>query len=283
MENIITEKKWIESFDGTYLYYAKDIPRKCKAIIILLHGFTEHLGRYDKFKEKLNSYGYGVYRYDYRGHGKSEGKRGYIKDFFYLFKDTDVIVEKAKINHPHIPIFMFGFSLGGFIALAYGIKYGEKLNGQILSAPASIKPPLLKGPLGMIIKTLYYLFPNYKITCRLWRLFMKNQEIAKDSEKDTLLLNYATLKFHVEFLINGMNWLNNNLKNYNIPCFIIHGANDKVIYKESSKNISSKYKEIKIYENLSHELINDIEEERILKDINNWIFRMMNSQNGVPI
>ncbi len=287
MDKIITERKWINSFDNTPLFFAKDKPKNCKAIIILLHGFTEHLGRYERLKNKLNQYGYAVYRYDYRGHGRSGGKRGHIKDYIYFFKDTDIIVDEVKRENINIPIFMFGFSMGGFIALSYGIKYKNKLNGQILSAPATMQPEILKGPLGTIIKVIYLLHPNFMITSKLWRMFMRNDKIAMDSNKDRLLLNQATLKLFVEFLIKGMNWLDSNIEMYNIPCLIIHGRDDNIILKDASevlyKSISSMDKELKIYENLSHELFNEKLEENILMDINKWIYKRTKINNRVSM
>jgi lysophospholipase len=50
---------------------------KPKAIVIIVHGLCEHCGRYDYVVSKLNSPGYSVYRFDNRGHGKSEGERTY--------------------------------------------------------------------------------------------------------------------------------------------------------------------------------------------------------------
>ncbi|SKC86453.1 alpha/beta hydrolase [Maledivibacter halophilus] len=68
----------IESSDSTKLYYVKDIFNKPKAIIVIVHGFGEQLGRYKCEKNRFIEYGCCVDRFDNRRHGRSGGEKGYI-------------------------------------------------------------------------------------------------------------------------------------------------------------------------------------------------------------
>ena len=129
----------LKSFDGTELFYRKDVPEKPKAIVVIVHGLCEHSGRYDYVTEKFNEKGLGVYRFDNRGHGKSGGDRGYVEDFQHFFDDADKIVELALKEQKDLPVFMLGHSMGGFIAAGYGMKYPGKLRGQIFSGPALLE------------------------------------------------------------------------------------------------------------------------------------------------
>jgi len=287
MEKIISTRSWIKSFDGIKLYYAADIPKNCKSIIIFLHGFSEHLGVYEYLKDKLNSYDYGLYRFDLRGHGRSEGKRGYINDFRYFLEDTDVIVNLAKKECANLPIFMFGYSLGGFIATSYGIKYKNKINGQILSGAATMPPLIVQGLIGTLFRVISIFHPNMKINNKIFRFFIKSDNPKNNHERDHLILDEATLKLHVEFLVKGIKWLNKNISHYNMPCLILHGGNDKVIIKEASeklyRKISSLDKEIRIYEDLCHELVNEQNKDIILDDIRNWIEKRIDDNNEVYV
>ena len=74
-ENMIT------SFDGTKLYLKKETAADNKAVIVIVHGLCEHQGRYDYFAEKLHEVGIGTYRFDHRGHGRSEGEETFYSDF----------------------------------------------------------------------------------------------------------------------------------------------------------------------------------------------------------
>jgi len=275
MVHISTSKHEIISSDSLRIYYEKDIPENAKAIIIIVHGFAEHLGRYEYLKDKLNSFGYGVYRFDNRGHGRSGGERGYIEDYNQLITDADVIVDMAKNEYPEIPVFMLGHSMGGFIASVYGIRYKDKLSGQILSGAATMKPPQVAGAKSIIFKMLNKIVPKIKIKNLLYDIICHNKEVVKDYIEDPLNLKEASLRFYVEFLVKGMEWLGDNMSEYNYPCLILHGSDDKIVSKQASlnfyDNIMSNDKKIKIYDDLYHEIMNEDERDNVIEDIHLWI------------
>ena len=104
----------ISSFDGTKLYLNKEIPDGPKAAVVIVHGLCEHQGRYDYLAECFHKAGVGTYRFDHRGHGRSEGERTYYGDFHELLDDTNVVVDMAIAENPGIPVFLLGHSMGGF-------------------------------------------------------------------------------------------------------------------------------------------------------------------------
>lgn len=71
------EYTW-KSFDGlNYFAQSWEPDLKSKVIINLMHGLGDHSGRYKYWAELFVKEGYGMLSFDYRGHGKSEGKRGH--------------------------------------------------------------------------------------------------------------------------------------------------------------------------------------------------------------
>ncbi|WP_432407718.1 lysophospholipase [Wukongibacter sp. M2B1] len=258
----------IKSFDNINLYYRKDIPVDQKAIVIIIHGFGEHLGRYEYVKDKLVKYGYGVIRLDNRGHGKSNGERGHINDFNDFARDVDVLIEFVRNENPNIPIFMLGHSMGGFISVLYGILYKNKIDGQILSAAATITPTRAKGIKIKALKLASKVFPKIPMKNPMLRHLLKNGE-------DELVLRSATLNFYIQFLSYGIEWIRGNFKSYEYPCLILHGSDDREIKKDASEqlysSISSKDKEIKIYDGLYHEMLKQKDRDMILYDIHEWI------------
>ena len=222
----------VKSSDDIELYYVKDIPLNSKAIILLVHGFGEHLGRYEYVKDKLLEYGYGVIRVDNRGHGRSGGERGHIDNFKDFASDIDDIVCFVKRENPSIPIFMLGHSMGGFIAVLYGILYKNKLSGQILSAAATSTPSHAKGSKMTIAKFINRFFPKIRMANPLAKDLEKNSE-------DILILKNATINFYIEFLVKGIEWIRENFVNYEYPCLILHGGDDNIVKKEASMNLYS--------------------------------------------
>lgn len=269
------EKLYFKGKDGIRLHYKKDIPKEPKAVIIIVHGFAEHLGRYEHVKDKLYESGFAVYRYDLRGHGLTEGEKGYIDSFVEFIEDTDQLVNLVKSDLPRLPIYMLGHSMGGLITFSYGLKYNEKLKGQILSGAAIKRVPKVEGIKGGLIQLLNFFVPKMRVKNELSEDICTDKKVVEDYDNDELILKDATLNFYAQFLLKGTKFVKNNIQNYNYPCLIIHGEKDKIVPKESSiymyNNISSKDKEIKIYEGLYHEIMNEVEKDMIVRDIINWI------------
>lgn len=261
----------IDSFDGTKICYKKDVNENAKAVVIIVHGIAEHLMRYEYLKDKLLSFGYTVYRFDNRGHGKSGGRRGYVKSYKDFIKDTDMIVELARKENGNLPIFMIGHSMGGFITAAYGALFKDKLRGQIISGAATNK-----FPLSFMLKCIN---PKYFLRGMVPNSFSKylstDTEVGKAYDADPLVLKETTVKLNLEFSGNGVNWLLKQLPDYNYPCLILHGGEDKIVPPEFSrlfyKNIGSKDKELKIYPGMYHEIYNEVKKDEVIEDVHKWI------------
>ncbi len=265
------EEKMISAPDGTQLFHVRDIPEAPRAVIVIVHGLAEHGGRYDYVVQKLNDFGYGVYRFDNRGHGRSGGKRGYLDDFHQFIDDADLFVELAAGEHAGIPRFMLGHSMGAFIAAGYGVKYPGKLKGQVFSGVVATALPLFDPLKDMDVEKA----PETPIPNALSQLICRDPEVVEAYENDPLVLRETTLKLLTSVLFDGVAWLQENLKNYTYPCLILHGGDDRIVDKSSSQylyeNIASEDKRIKIYEGLFHEILNEVEKDQVLADIRSWI------------
>ena len=265
------EEKMVVTPDGMELFHIRDIPGDPKAIIVLVHGLAEHCGRHDYVVQKLNDFGYGVYRFDNRGHGRSGGKRGYLDDFQKFIDDADLFVDRAKKENPELPIFMLGHSMGGFITAGYGAKYPGKLKGQIFSGPVIIELPIFETLKEMDVENA----PETPIPNSLSALICRDRRVVEDYENDPLVLKETTLKLLTNVFIDGVAWLGEKLENYTYPCLILHGGDDQIVDNASAhylyEHISSKDKGIKIYDAFFHEILNEAEKDQVLSDIQRWI------------
>ncbi|MDP3387430.1 MAG: lysophospholipase [Eubacteriales bacterium] len=261
--------------DQVKLWGVKSSASDAKAVVVIIHGFAEHLGRYEILTEKLLKSNFNVYRYDNRGHGKSGGKIGHLNDFNDFVTDTDLVVEKATQENPDLPIFMLGHSMGGFIAFLYGLKHGYKLRGQVLSGAATDYNPEIKGMKGTLIKVANKIYPDFMIKNDLSEMISRDREIVRSYQSDPLVFDKATAGFYYQFLIAGTKYLVDRRKDYTCPCLILHGENDKIIEKKVSEKlfeiIASDDKTLKIYEGLYHEILNEPEKELVFGDILEWI------------
>ena len=266
----------VKSYDGTDIYCVKNEAVIENGIVIIVHGLAEHLKRYDYAAEKFTEANLTVYRYDNRGHGKSGGERAHLNDFNDFILDADSIVEYVKHEKPNVPVFMLGHSMGGFITAAYGVKYKNKINGQVLSGAATMQPEQVKGINGKFLEISNKILPKFKVKNDLADIISRNIEVVNNYKEDPFVLKKITAKFYYEFLVKGILWLNKNLKEYKYPCLVLHGGDDKIINNEASKNfinkISSTDKNLKVYDGLYHEILNEKERDIVINDIISWIY-----------
>jgi alpha-beta hydrolase superfamily lysophospholipase len=256
---------------GIQLFTVKDYIDNSDAVIVIVHGLCEHCGRYDYVVNKLNSYGYSVYRMDLRGHGKSEGESTFINSFEEYIEDCNIIVKLAKQQNPEKPIFMLGHSMGGFISASYGIQYPDFLKGQILSGAAVMVLPDLKNALNLDYKAQ----AQTRIPNALPDKVSRDPNVVKAYRDDPLVKKDFTIMLMGEIFIRGAQWIEQNRKKYRYPCLILHGGNDQIVPPLAShtfyEEIASTDKQLKIYDNLYHEILNEPEKDMVIEDIHAWI------------
>ena len=81
---------------------------EARASILLSHGYAEHLGRYQYVAAALNAAGYAVFAVDHWGHGRSDGARGFVRDFSVYLDGVDALVAAAKTAAPDRKRFLIG-------------------------------------------------------------------------------------------------------------------------------------------------------------------------------
>jgi alpha-beta hydrolase superfamily lysophospholipase len=104
-------------------------------VVLLSHGYGEHIGRYEHVAPVLVERGAVVYGPDHVGHGESDGERVLIADFEHVVDDLHAVAERASEEHPGLPVVLIGHSMGGLIAARYAQRHGDELAGLVLSAP----------------------------------------------------------------------------------------------------------------------------------------------------
>lgn len=112
----------LKSFDGVEIYCRLwDDVNDPKGVIQLLHGMSEHAGRYDRFAKYLNSRGYIVFADDHRAHGLTETDENRGKHPGNIFKKTlndELFFRELLQAQFDLPVFILGHSYGSFLAQA---------------------------------------------------------------------------------------------------------------------------------------------------------------------
>lgn len=119
-----------------------------KAVLQIVHGMAEHIERYDRFARYLNQNAILVVGADTASHGKSISKNG-IRGYFgpergwdLLIQDIGSVHQTIKQSYCGIPSFLFGHSMGSFLARSYAARHGADLDGFIFCGTAGKNPAL---------------------------------------------------------------------------------------------------------------------------------------------
>lgn len=259
----------ISSFDGMKLYLNKEIPENPKAALVIVHGLCEHQGRYDYLAETFHKAGIATYRFDHRGHGRSEGERTYYEDFNELLDDTNVVVDMAISENPDIPVFLMGHSMGGFTVSLYGAKYPDKKLKGIVTSGA-----LTHDNTGLITGVLKGLDPHTQLPNELGGGVCSVAEVVDWYGKDP----YNTKTFTTGLcyaLCDGLEWFKEKEKGFHYPVLMLHGEKDGLVNVKDTyqffEHVSSVDKQMKIYGNLFHEIFNEYCKDEVIGDALSWI------------
>jgi alpha-beta hydrolase superfamily lysophospholipase len=115
-----------------------------RRLVVIAHGYGEHIERYDRVARALCARGAVVYGPDHLGHGRSAGERVLIADLEHVVDDLVRVVERAQADHSGLPAVLIGHSMGGLIATRLAQRAPRpRLVGLVLSAPAIGLGPVL--------------------------------------------------------------------------------------------------------------------------------------------
>lgn len=117
-----------------------------RGVVQLVHGISEHIGRYDSFARFLAEHGFAVVGHDHLGHGRTARNPlefGWFADrdgWKHVVKDVRALRERVGAEYPGLPCFLLGHSMGSFVVRGYLMFWPGTVDGAILSGTGQ-EPP----------------------------------------------------------------------------------------------------------------------------------------------
>jgi alpha-beta hydrolase superfamily lysophospholipase len=251
---------------------------KASAGLAVVHGFGEHSGRYGNVVRYFVPRGFAVFSFDLRGHGRSPGQRGFIRDWSDFRGDTHAFLADVRERAPGLPLFLYGHSLGGLIVLDYGLHQADALRGVIATGPV-LGPPQLPPMLLTLSKVLSRIWPTLSMNSGL-----NANEISRDPEvvrayvEDPLVHSKGTPRLGAETLRTSA-WAQEHAAEWKLPLLIVHGADDRIAPAAFSREFFEKVRgadkeRIEVAGGF-HEPHNDLGKETVFAGIERWLRRHM--------
>jgi acylglycerol lipase len=244
-----------------------------RGVMILIHGFNSHSGYMAWPAEQFASNGLAAYALDLRGRGKSEGERFYVEKFSDWLADVNKLVEMARSENQGVPIYVLGHSVGGVIASSYVFEHQREIEGLICESFAlDVGLPQL---VQLALEGASYLVPHLPGYSLKNEIFSRDPDVVSEMNNDPLIANEKQPAETAAEVLKAAARLKENMPNFYVPVFIIHGTDDKATRPEGSRyfydNVGSEDKTLKLYEGGYHDLLNDIDKRTVMADILAWV------------
>jgi len=263
---------------GLNLYYQCWLPEaNPKAILLVVHGWAEHSGRYANLANYFLPRGYAIFALDQRGHGKSEGVRGYVERFSDYLDDLQTFIKIVKNEYADKNIFLVGHSMGATVATAYTATgtNQQDLAGLILSG-VGIKPgQSLSSALIPLARLMSILTPKMGVMVLEASAICRDQDVVDAYINDPLVYRgKITCRFGAEMLAT-VRKLPSEIPQINLPILIMHGTADRLCNPEGSQilydTVGSNDRTLKLYDGFYHEIFNEPGHKQVLADTEEWI------------
>lgn len=253
--------------------FIKSPGENLRAVVVFVHGLGDHIQRYDGWAGLFNEAMIGFAGVDLPGHGRSDGKRGHIKNYTLTDEMINILLNECRKTFPGIPLFLYGQSMGGGIVLDYLIRKNPKIKGAIVTSPwlkLAFEPEKSKVKLAGIMKSI---IPAMVQPSGLVVEHISHDQKVIDKYKNDPLVHG---KISVSLFHGAMRDAENALKNASqlkIPLLLMHGSDDQICSPEGSREFASKTKlaQLKIWDGGYHELHNDLYRDELFSYIFSWI------------
>ena len=295
----------VSASDGTGLHTHRWLPDgEPKAVVQVAHGMAEHSARYARLAEALTAAGYAVYANDHRGHGSTAGKadHGYFADrdgWATVVADLRAVTRFAQEEHPGLPVFLLGHSMGSFLSRAYVIEDSRDLAGLVLSGTSG-DPGLLRSVGVVLARTESALRGRRHVSTLLDRLTFGKYNAAfkptrtafdwlsrDEAEVDLYVAdeqcgNTFTSAFFAD-LAGGVGAINDPRKvarvRRDLPILLVAGDQDPVGDKgKGPRAVREQYAAagvtdttVTLYPGARHEILNETNRDEVTADILRWL------------
>jgi len=267
-----------EGSDGTSFYVQGWEPdAQPKAVIALVHGLGEHVGRYAHVGKAMNDAGYALVGFDLRGHGKSGSARGHFPALDAVMQDLRQFFQLVSKRYPGISQFWYGHSLGGLLVLTYAVQNQADLKGVMVTGAAlrsALQEQKAKIAMANILGSL---MPAMTIASGLdSTTISRDKAVVEKYDHDPLVHDKTSLGLGKSALA-AIDVCFAGAKDFRYPLLIMHGKADRLTYASGSEDFAKlageKNKDVilKLWDGLYHEIHNEPEQADVFKVMIEWL------------
>ena len=263
--------------DGVELYTYKYPAQNPKCVLISLHGMNSYSQPTGVIARTLSEKGCEVLAFDFRGHGKSQGIKGYCSSLDLWVEDVLDFIQEIIPIYPGLPLFVMGGSLGAAITVRASIEKTEIIRGIVMINPALGLNTKFEGYARGISNCLAACCPMLPLYKGDMSYTTKNETLRKFMRENPFYYNGKIRIGTSAAILNGMQKLRKEYKKLKNPVLVIQGNDDHVI---SLKEVQNFMKEINVndktllmYPGRPHSIVFEDAVFEIANKIADWVIQ----------
>jgi alpha-beta hydrolase superfamily lysophospholipase len=225
-------------------------------LVVLVHGYGEHIGRYEHVAGALAARGATVVGPDHVGHGRSAGEQARVDDFEAVVDDLRGVVQDARGD---LPVVMVGHSMGGLIATRYAQRHRPDLAGLVLTGPAIGLGPVIEGWLAA---------PELPADPIDVAVLSRDPAVGAAYAADPLVWHGGWKRPTLEALAAADRAIAEGPGFGDLPLLYVHGAEDELVPVELARPVVERLagtdSELRVLEGARHEVLNELDREQTI-------------------
>jgi acylglycerol lipase len=234
-------------------------------VVVVAHGYAEHARRYDHVAQRFGESGLVTYALDHRGHGRSGGKRVYLRDISEYTEDFHTLVGIAAADHPRLKPIVLGHSMGGGIVFAYGVEHPDDYAAMVLSGPAVDAQDAVSPVMVFAAKLLGKIAPGLPVQALPTDAVSRDPDVVAAYNADPLVHHGKLPAGIARALIAVGETMPRRAAALTAPLLVVHGSRRLV------ECVGATDVHLKVYPELYHEVFNEPERAVVLDDVASWI------------
>jgi len=257
-----------EGSEGT-IFYRLWVPDSPRRIVVLVHGYAEHSGRYAHVASALAADGAAVYAEDHVGHGLSEGERALIGDFGHVVDDLTTLTRTARENHPGLPIIMVGHSMGGLLSSRFVQRDPGALAGLVLCGA-------VVGDWNWAREVLEE--AEMPPAPDEWSGMSRDPQTVHEYSTDPLVYRGPYKRPLLEAEVVALDRFMQQVDRVDIPVLFLHGDADPYVPYQTSLAAAKAFPTydltVRVYPGARHEVLNEINKEEVIAEVADFCLRV---------
>lgn len=262
--------------DSANLFVRNCVPppaQGCGRTLVIVHGTSEHGGRYLHVAEEAVARGWDVIIPDLRGHGQSDGIAVHIDRFEQYLQDLDTIWQYFELNPERTAV--LGHSFGGLISVRFAQTRPSRLAALVPMSPLlglRVKIDPLTYAIG---KLMSFVAPTTRFQSKVPpEHTTRNAEVLARREKDPRLHRSVTASWFFQ-MKQALRDADEEAASVIVPLLAMQAGDDLIVDPLAVEPWVGKTESIdktfRMLDGHYHELLNEEDWPETLNELLTWL------------